>query len=77
MIEELNEPHNSTLTEILLKHSTQVTQERIQECVQRELGYILFLSRGARYPLGPENPLKFIDFIDPRRATPPPPPPPS
>ena len=40
------------------------SQGRIQEFVQ-EGGLIFFLSRGAQHTLGPENPLKSIEFTGP------------
>jgi len=36
-----------------------------------------YLSRGAQHPLGPENPLKSIDFTGPGGLSPQPPPPPT
>ena len=43
------------------------SQGRIQEFVQ-EGGLIFFLSRGAQHTLGPENPLKSINFTGPGGA---------
>ena len=39
------------------------SQGRIQEFVQG--GLIFFFPEGTRHPLGPENPLKSIDFTGP------------
>ena len=56
----------------LILHKEQKYKTKCHEQGRRQGGLDFFLSRGgstvSQHPLGPENPLKSIDFTDPGRG---------